>query len=119
MSSASPAPAPLCAGGAPAGNRNAAKGVEKFFNAYTLATHHNPEQDLTDEELAEARAQRIKLKKAIYQLKANDARREYGGNLLGILDRRVAQGAKRLHRHTEKSNALDEAKAQLQVCKEH
>ena len=38
--------------GAPAGNHNAVKSAEKFFKAYTWATEDNPEQELTDEELA-------------------------------------------------------------------
>jgi hypothetical protein len=56
--------------------------------------------------------------KAIRQLKENDARRPQAEKCLEILNRRIAQGAKTQGRHTEKSTALDEAKAQVQVCEE-
>ena len=55
MSPASPAPCPLCKGGAPTGNHNAVKSAEKFFKPYTWVTGDNPEHELTDEELVEVR----------------------------------------------------------------
>ena len=115
--SASPALIPSPNGGQ-AGNRNALKKTEKMLKAYTWATGDTVDQELTVEELVEVRAQRIKLKKAIHQLKGNDPRRPQAENCLEILDRRIVKGAKRQGRHTEKSKALDEAKAQLQVCEE-
>ena len=118
MSSASPAPCPLCKGGGQAGNRNALKNTEKLLAAYSWVTGDTVDQELTDEELVQVRAQRIKLKEAIRQLKGNDARRPQAEKCLEILNRRIAQGAKTQGRHTEKSTALDEAKAQVQVCEE-
>ena len=64
------------------------------------------------------RAQRIKLIKTMQKLKCGDPRKEQGKKLIEILDRRIAQGAKRRGRNTGKSTALDEAKAQVQVCEE-
>ena len=86
--------------------------------AYTGAVDDNPNQELADEELAEVRAQRIELKKAMQKLKGGDPRNEQGKNVLDILDRRIVKGAKRQGRHTEKSTALDDAKAHVQVCEE-
>ena len=51
-----------------------------MLKAYTWATGDTVDQELTVEELVEVRAQRIKLKKAIHQLKGNDPRRPQAEN---------------------------------------
>ena len=74
-------------------SQNTVKSAEKFFKHYTWATDDNPEQELTDEELVEVRAQRIKLRKAVHKLKGGDPRKEQGQKRIELLDRRIARGA--------------------------
>ena len=98
--------------------RNAAKSEEKFFAPYTWATEDQPDRELTAEDLTQMRAQRLKLRKAMNALKASDLRLERGRELIRILDDRISTEAKKRGRFTEKSEAVDETKAQIQVCQD-
>ena len=63
--------------GAPNGNGNANKSMEKLFLPYDWATKHKPAAS-TVEELSEMRQQRLKLRGCLRHLKEQDNRKEYG-----------------------------------------
>ena len=65
---------------------NALKNAEKFFKPYTWATEGNIDKELTDEQLTEVRGQRLKLTKALRQLKDADPRKQHGEVILEKLD---------------------------------
>ena len=102
--------------GAPAGNNRGGKSDEKFFVPYTWATCAKPAAE-SEGDLNELRVQYRKLYIAKRDLKAG-SRKDKADELLRTMKANIDAAAQRLGRYTTKSEAIDDAEAEVHAGEE-
>ena len=101
--------------GAPAGNDRARKSDEQFFLPFTWATCEKAAESETD--LKELRVQYRKLYTAVRGLNAG-GRKHKAEEFLQTLKTKIGDAARRLGRYTTKSEAIDDAAAEVDAGEE-
>ena len=102
--------------GAPLGNNHGCKSDNKFFMPYTWATCEKPAAE-SEEDLKELRVQHRKLYVAGRGLGAG-SRKDRVDELLRTMKAKIVVGAQRIGRNTAKSEAIDDAEAEVDAGEE-